>query len=94
MLSRDLSNEYLEKRRARAAAGAEREIRLPCQAYPLLFVSDDTREWRTAASLCDHCPIRQPCDTLAYEVRPVLGVWAGRLWDNGRPVRSSGTVPA
>jgi len=92
MLSRDKSNEYLEKRRARAAAGPDRDVKLPCQAYPLLFVSDDTREWRTAASLCEHCPIRQTCDDLAHEVRPVLGVWAGRLWDNGRPLRGRATT--
>jgi hypothetical protein len=34
---------------------------------------------------CRGCPFFEECDKLALELKPVTGIWAGRVWQNGKP---------
>lgn len=53
----------------------------PCAADPELWTAETpSAEQRRAAQLgCARCPVREQCAAYAEEVRPVCGVWAGKL---------------
>lgn len=49
------------------------------EADPELFFSGDETDQRTALSLCDGCPVREPCLRFAVLDGQMHGVWGGTL---------------
>jgi WhiB family transcriptional regulator, redox-sensing transcriptional regulator len=51
-----------------------------------LFFSEDPAEIAQAKSLCQTCPLREPCLQGAVQRREPFGVWGGELFDRGRVI--------
>ena len=68
-------------------------VRTPCADNPDDWFPDrpDTARARAAAAICAGCPVRAACDTYAHETRQDHGIWAGTLWQYGRPKPLGGT---
>lgn len=52
-----------------------------------LWLSDEPREQDQAISLCHQCPVLAGCLLYARKLKPVTGVWAGRLYGTGEKLR-------
>lgn len=49
-----------------------------------LFFSEELHDIARAKSLCDECPVREPCFQAARARREPFGVWGGRLFYKGK----------
>jgi hypothetical protein len=59
---------------------------LPCRADPDGWWSNDADDIAEAKRRClTRCPALEECARAARAERPDGGVWAGRLWLNGKP---------
>ena len=47
-----------------------------------LFLSEDKVDQDVAKAICEYCPVLDHCEQFTKRVtpRPVLGVWAGRVY--------------
>ena len=60
------------------------ETQLPCRLNdPELFFAESPADVEYAKSLCQGCPMRQPCLAGALERREPWGVWGGELFVSG-----------
>jgi WhiB family redox-sensing transcriptional regulator len=50
---------------------------IPCSDNPELWFSDNKQDKSLAISICNTCPIKTKCLTLATEGKETFGVWGG-----------------
>lgn len=60
----------------------------PCYKKPELYQDYDERvppSMVEAAKLCIGCNVFEQCEAFAQALKPKNGVWAGRVWIDGKP---------
>lgn len=62
-------------------------LTVPCHVGdPDLWFAESPTELEQAKALCEECPIRRECLTLALERQEPWGVWGGEIIDRGTVV--------
>jgi WhiB family redox-sensing transcriptional regulator len=56
---------------------------LPCRDAPDLYFAESPADVELAKSLCQGCPLREPCLAGALQRREPWGVWGGELLVQG-----------
>jgi len=67
-----------------------------CRQVPgWLWDAESLADPRTpvALAVCAGCPVREACDAAARADPHATGVWGGRVWRDGRPLRSRWGTP-
>jgi hypothetical protein len=62
--------------------------RSPCESDPARWMDYDERtppSREEAALMCVGCPFFEQCSEFADVLKPDAGVWAGRVWIDGKP---------
>lgn len=66
---------------------AEERLTVKCHRNPGPYMDYDERtppSPEEAFKLCGGCAVFEECDTLARALKPKTGVWAGRVWIDGK----------
>jgi WhiB family transcriptional regulator, redox-sensing transcriptional regulator len=59
-------------------------VTVPCRSYdPEVFFAESPEDVEYAKSLCQTCPLREPCLAGAKDRREPWGVWGGELFVQG-----------
>lgn len=63
-----------------------------CYEKPEIYI-DYLEEYppskQEAYKLCEGCPMLVECGRFANAYKPVIGVWAGEVWQDGLPIKTS-----
>lgn len=83
----------LNKRAQRAWEPLEKAFdrtRSLCHKKPEAYIDYDEEHPPTPAEaymLCEGCPMLVECGRFANAYKPVIGVWGGEVWENGKVVK-------
>lgn len=63
-----------------------------CYEKPEIYIDyleDNPPTKQEAYKLCEGCPMLVECGRFANAYKPVIGVWAGEVWQDGLPIKTS-----